>query len=212
MRFFHICLVLIIISLGSLTVSCDIDTTSESDPTVTYNANGATSGSVPVDNNHYGFYDYYRVADNTGNLVFPGYRFMGWGFLKDDYSGKLLPGQSTLYTGGEIVLYAIWRPDSEIIVFDDMVFRLGNWGTQLWGVYGDDVDIVIPSNVSGRNVTIISDHVFANPARINTILIPSTVTNISNDAFSECSNLLTLVIPPSVSLLGSRASSFVVQG
>lgn len=46
--------------------------------TVTYNANGADSGSVPTDATEYELNDIVTVLGNTGNLVRAGYSFGGW--------------------------------------------------------------------------------------------------------------------------------------
>ena len=45
---------------------------------VTYNANGATSGSVPTDSTGYGRGDSVTVLGNSGSLVKTGYTFAGW--------------------------------------------------------------------------------------------------------------------------------------
>ncbi|HBX24233.1 MAG TPA: hypothetical protein DEF34_11480, partial [Desulfotomaculum sp.] len=46
--------------------------------TVTYDGNGNTSGSVPVDSNTYITGATVTVLGNTGNLVKTGYTFAGW--------------------------------------------------------------------------------------------------------------------------------------
>jgi hypothetical protein len=46
--------------------------------TITYNANGADSGSVPIDSNQYSSSATVTVLDNTGNLARAGYVFGGW--------------------------------------------------------------------------------------------------------------------------------------
>jgi hypothetical protein len=47
--------------------------------TVTYNANGATGGSVPLDSNTYTMGGLVPISGNTGTLVRTGYSFIGWG-------------------------------------------------------------------------------------------------------------------------------------
>lgn len=46
--------------------------------TVTYDGNGSTGGSVPVDNNSYALGASVVVKANSGNLVKSGYAFLGW--------------------------------------------------------------------------------------------------------------------------------------
>ena len=74
---------------------------------VTYNGNGATSGTVPTDNTEYGNGATVTVLGNTGNLAQTGYTFGGWNTQSD--------GQGTNYTAGQTfqisdhtTLYAKW--------------------------------------------------------------------------------------------------------
>ena len=74
---------------------------------VTYNGNGATSGTVPTDNTEYENGATVTVLGNTGNLAQTGYTFAGWNTQSD--------GQGTNYTAGQTfqisdhtTLYAKW--------------------------------------------------------------------------------------------------------
>ena len=60
--------------------------------TVTYNANGASGGSVPMDNNKYQQGATVTVLGNTGTLVKTGYAFAGWNTKAD--------GTGTSYAAG----------------------------------------------------------------------------------------------------------------
>ena len=75
---------------------------------VGYDANGATGGSVPVDPTSYGVGQTVTVAANTGGLVYPGYRFVGWQ-TKSDGSGTAYAPDSTFTLGSvNVTLYALW--------------------------------------------------------------------------------------------------------
>jgi hypothetical protein len=50
----------------------------ETEFTVTYNGNGSTGGSVPVDSNTYNMNESITVLGNTGSLVRDGFDFAGW--------------------------------------------------------------------------------------------------------------------------------------
>ena len=63
---------------------CDIGITGQCVTyTVTYSANGATSGSVPTDSNDYEEGQTVTVLSNTGNLARTGYSFTGWNTTTD---------------------------------------------------------------------------------------------------------------------------------
>ncbi len=71
--------------------------------TVTYQGNGNSVGSVPVDANAYNEGDIVTVLDNTGRLVKRGYKFTGWINGNTSY----LPGDTfTIYN--DVTLRARW--------------------------------------------------------------------------------------------------------
>lgn len=71
--------------------------------TVMYFGNGATSGSVPVDNNAYNSGTLVKIKANTGSLAKAGYAFKGWNSLGTTYTA----GQTFTLTGN-VNLTAIW--------------------------------------------------------------------------------------------------------
>ena len=76
--------------------------------TVIYDANGATSGTVPVDSNAYALGNAVTVKTNSGNLAKTGYGFSGWNTLSTG-TGIDRPVSSTFVMGtGNINLYAKW--------------------------------------------------------------------------------------------------------
>ncbi|MBS4219173.1 InlB B-repeat-containing protein [Bacillus sp. FJAT-49711] len=90
---------------------------------VGYDANGAMSGSVPVDGTNYKNGDHVIVHDNTGNLAKVGFQFVGWN-TKADGSGIAYPPANMLEVGSEnITLYAQWAIQNykvEFKYFDDV--------------------------------------------------------------------------------------------
>ncbi len=74
---------------------------------LTYNANGSDSGSVPTSEIvEYG--ETAIIADNTGNLTRSGYGFGGWNTEADGSGTDYTPGQSVVMDSGNLVLYAKW--------------------------------------------------------------------------------------------------------
>ena len=77
--------------------------------TVTYDANGAASGSVPVDSSSPYFYSNgVTVLDNTGGLAKEGYEFSGWN-TKADGTGTHYAPDSTFTIYSNTTLYAVWK-------------------------------------------------------------------------------------------------------
>lgn len=74
---------------------------------VTYNANGATSGSVPTDSNEYESGDEVTVLGNTGNLAKAGYIWSGWN-TQADGDGTPYQADETFEITASTTLYAMW--------------------------------------------------------------------------------------------------------
>ncbi|WP_172674127.1 InlB B-repeat-containing protein [Syntrophomonas palmitatica] len=78
--------------------------------TVTYDGNGSTGGSVPMDSNQYYQNNSVTVIGNTGSLVKTGFGFTGWNTAADG-SGDAYNADSTFAMGtANITLYAQWAP------------------------------------------------------------------------------------------------------
>lgn len=85
-------------------------TTAPSSYSVTYNANGATSGDVPVDNTSYSSGVSVTVLGNTGNLAKTGHTFSGWNTAADGTGTNRAVG-STFNITSNTTLYAKWAPN-----------------------------------------------------------------------------------------------------
>jgi Listeria-Bacteroides repeat domain (List_Bact_rpt) len=75
--------------------------------TVTYNGNGATGGSVPVDATAYNSGDQVTVLGNTGNLSLPGGQFAYWNTAADGSGALQGPGAKFTITS-DVTLFAQW--------------------------------------------------------------------------------------------------------
>lgn len=87
------------------------------DYTLTYDANGATSGTVPVDTAVYHFGDLAPVAGNPGGLARTGYTFVGWNTQRDGSGGHVDAG-NRIELDASTTLYAEWEPLLQRITFD----------------------------------------------------------------------------------------------
>ena len=84
---------------------------------VTYNANGATSGDVPVDNFEYDDNNNtVTVAGNTGNLVKTGHTWSGW-CMEEACTGTVYgPAYTQTFTITESTsLFAKWTPNTHTV-------------------------------------------------------------------------------------------------
>lgn len=78
--------------------------------TVTYNDNGATSGSVPASATEYEENQTVTVLGNTNNLVKTGYIWSGWNTVSDG-SGTNYVKDDTFNITKDTILYARWIKD-----------------------------------------------------------------------------------------------------
>ena len=112
---------------------------------ITYNANGANSGTVPssqkgVTNNNV------TISGNTGNLQKTGCKFMGWNTKSDGSGTDYIAGAS--YAGSkDIILYAKWNNNYLITYLDQggTVFS-GSHGNNhpTLHSYGKDTVLIAP--------------------------------------------------------------------
>lgn len=73
--------------------------------TITYSANGATSGGAPVTQN--GIYSSVTLDNNSGNLAKTSFYFAGWNTQADGL-GTTYPAGSSYTPTSSITLYALW--------------------------------------------------------------------------------------------------------
>jgi hypothetical protein len=76
--------------------------------TVTYDANGATSGTVPVDPQTYSSGTSITALDNTGGLLRTGYSFGGWNTKADGSGTGVATEGSYKLHNSNLTLYARW--------------------------------------------------------------------------------------------------------
>ena len=95
--------------------------------TVTYDGNGASSGSVPKDNTAYSSGDTVAVKGNTGSLAQVGYTFAGWSNGTTTYTA----GQTFTITG-DANLTAVWtlNPAAYTVTYSSNYNGGGTYATQ----------------------------------------------------------------------------------
>ncbi|APO46692.1 hypothetical protein BS614_23365 [Paenibacillus xylanexedens] len=92
---------------------------------VTYNSNGATSGSIPVDNQKYEKEAIVTVSDNTGTLEKEDYQFTGWNTAADGSGISYSAADTFSMNDSDVTLYAQWQPLYVNISFES------NGGTEI---------------------------------------------------------------------------------
>jgi uncharacterized repeat protein (TIGR02543 family) len=86
--------------------------------TITYNANSATSGSVPSNGTYTAGGGATTVAANSGNLTRDGYTFVGWNSSSLGTGTSYTAGSSTYSTSSDITLYAHWTANTLTVSFN----------------------------------------------------------------------------------------------
>ena len=86
--------------------------------TVTYNGNGNTGGTAPVDGSSpYPSGSSVTVLGNTGSLVKTGFAFRGWNTKANSSGTSYSPGNSFIITE-DTTLYAIWYLESYTVTYN----------------------------------------------------------------------------------------------
>lgn len=86
--------------------------------TVTYHANGATGGTVPVDSGEYETGATVTMLSNSGGLVKTGYTFAGWNSAADGNGSTYLAGTGLTMPATNLTLYAKWTINQHTVTFD----------------------------------------------------------------------------------------------
>lgn len=82
---------------------------------ITYDANGATSGTAPIDNNEYTYGTQATVLGNT-DLAKTHYTFAGWNTAADG-TGTHYEAGNSITINGDVTLYAEWTPDVHTVTW-----------------------------------------------------------------------------------------------
>ena len=90
----------------------EVNSSPDPEPTyrVTYDGNGSTGGSVPVDATAYKDGETVTVQEK-GDLVKAGSSFVGWNTARNGSGTSYAPGKTFRIDGSDVTLYAIWQAD-----------------------------------------------------------------------------------------------------
>ena len=97
--------------------------------TVTYDDNGATSGSVPTDANYYTSGSTVTVKTNSGSLAKTGYTFGGWNTNTLGTGTNYTAGTGTFSITEDKILYAKWNETIHTVTVDRNNTTLGTVNT-----------------------------------------------------------------------------------
>jgi uncharacterized repeat protein (TIGR02543 family) len=87
--------------------------------TVSYNANGANSGNVPIDAGNYKQGDIVTVMYNVGGLARSGYTFDGWNTNSGGTGTQYASNAQFAMGTSNVSLWAKWKPVAYVVTFDD---------------------------------------------------------------------------------------------
>jgi uncharacterized repeat protein (TIGR02543 family) len=121
--------------------------------TVTYNGNGSTGGTVPVDSSSYLTGAPVTVLGNTGSLVKTGYTFAGWNTQADGLGTTYAAGDSFDMGTSSVTLYAKWTEatGSDGIIFVKASASPGGDGTS-WANAFNDLQNALAEATSGKEI------------------------------------------------------------
>ena len=95
-------------TMGSANVTLYAKWSANATYTVTYNGNGNTGGSVPIDSTNYEQGQTVTVLGNTGNLVKTNFTFAGWNTQVDGSGTTYSQTQTFTMGSANVTLYAKW--------------------------------------------------------------------------------------------------------
>ncbi len=178
---------------------------------ISYNANGAESGTPPASQNG-DSESSLAIQNNTGNLTKSGYLFDGWNTNADGSGKTYAPG--TKYSGNDLRLYAKWAAIYNVqnmgISPSPALKASGSSNLKILGLTekGKTLSSInIPSSIDGNTIKAIGSGAFQDCSFITELTLPATVTTIEGNAFSGCTGITTVTIPEGVTSIGAGAFS-----
>ena len=173
--------------------------------TVSYNGNGNTSGSAPVDSNS----PYSSGASVTvlspGSLSRTGHTFAGWNTAANGSGTSRAAGTSFTITANT-TLYAQWTP-TESPGTTGLTYTLVSGTYTVSRGTATAANIVIPSTYNGLPVAAIAALGFFQYTNMTSITIPDNVKTIGSHAFRECTSLQS-VSSQAIQSIGDSAFSY----
>jgi len=110
-------------AMGPASITLYAKWTSNPVYTVTYDGNGHTGGSAPIDFTGYEQGQTIAVLGNTGNLTKGGFSFAGWNTQADGYGTTYLDGETIPMGSANVTLYAKWPiVEPTLVSIQDNVF------------------------------------------------------------------------------------------
>ena len=198
--------------------------TSATTYTLTYDGNGATSGTAPADSNAYEKFDAVTVTTGAGSLVKDGYNLAGWMTAVDGTGTSYAAGAVFAMGAGNATLHAVWVPSNftysssgtsitllQYSLLSATTLNIPSGVTQLgtpYAISGEGVlqgcnlltSITLPPSLVG-----IGKYAFYGCTGLTSLTIPSGVTSIGSYTFQNCTGLTSLTIPSGVTSIGLSA-------
>ncbi|MEE1253465.1 MAG: InlB B-repeat-containing protein [Paludibacteraceae bacterium] len=164
--------------------------------TVTYNANGATSGTAPKDNNKYFSGDQVSVLGNISNMTKTNHSFVGWNTQADGSGTAYTAGSKMTMPAANVTLYAVWN--NEKCGENYVTWTLPTNNKEFESFSTTQEGLTATASPTNSDVTVASDA----KAGLTTKLIPTAETSYlefkfavpSGSQFTPCE--LTLPVQP----------------
>ena len=149
--------------------------------------------------------------------VRPGYRFLGWNDRADG-TGQFYAA-TPLGKTEQLTLYAIWQKETTSGSAEDLIIEEGETYvivTGYTGETGENVDIVIPSEIEGKPVTGVKGLLFAQYAAdavtVRSVTLPETVETIGSRTLYNVNVTGAFTVPASVHTVTSDAFMYANVG
>ncbi len=99
---------------------------------------------------------------------------------------------------------AVWHY-AEAVAEPEYTYDIFMGKAAISGYTGTDTHLVIPSEIDGYPVTMISGNAFKENAELVSVTIPEGVTSIGERAFESCTQLTTVNVPDTLKIVGGFA-------
>lgn len=158
-----------------------------------------------------------RESVPLNDPVRPGYRFLGWNDRADG-TGQFYAA-TPLGRTEQLTLYAIWQKETTSGSAEDLTYEKSETYvivTGYTGETGENVDIVIPSEIEGKPVTGVQGLLFAqygtDAITVRSVTLPETVETIGRRTLYNVNVTGAFTVPASVHTVTSDAFMYADVG
>lgn len=174
---------------------------------LTYDANGGQIAQALKEEYSPGEYLNLKLSDGT--FTREGYTLLGYCETPEGAGHLYTPGAMMEMPRQDMTLYAQWVQNTDLKY---LKYTTGSGGIVISGLSDEGksaglTQLVLPTQINGKNVVSISSTAFRDCDALETVVLPGKLNTIGDRAFADCADLKTVYFPETITSISTSAFS-----